>query len=690
MSHPLPQPSPSPQPSPAPPPRETQPSPTPTPSPGPQTTSPPPPGLRDEYSGIDPEAMDAFERGLSRTEDAIGRNETRIRHTLQRLDLDTTGLAAYREIRGWIADNRPDLRRRSETIRTQVAHWGPAAALPGGLSAFDENLYGKSSDPHVYAAAATLAEAAEDGEVDAKTLTELEKRADDAAFATALANALGATAFRRLLAHAGANEKDKKARRLQAALGTALAKASARLSAEWRNELTQFPRGVGEAYGVARALRHGTFSSEFLADVSRKIVAWERGRISQPLNYAPVLAVLEALAENPAAAQDFFMGDKSLMKYLLTERHLPDEGKTLGKVLEAATLTFRDREGTPENPSRGFISALLASELVHLEAQRIQEGRPPESLISPASTGRILAGYIADINIAAHQGDANFSVPAVQTASDPHLPDPGAWGAQFKLGDLRLVMQDAFKDSAALTPVLAAQTAFAKKLLDFGASEAAAGRGERLLKGSAEQAGAGFGVITDAAGLAKIESGKEIDEATKRNMKLLLAAVNTGLAIPQAPGAAITAGVVGAWSGVIEDSVKADAESKARIEANSAVAQTETLLRDLAAQAMLKHGLFGSADPPAKGHPWATLEGLRKGDDPLDNPNNFLKGDGRTLMTMDEMIDEKVADNTERNRRVNAYNRWLNSPWGGDLWDEVKDRIVGEFKRRFSEYKEYD
>ena len=629
--------------------------------------------------------MDAFERGLSRTEDAIGRNETRIRHTLQRLDLDTTGLAAYREIRGWIADNRPDLRRRSEAIRTQVAHWGPAAALPGGLSAFDENLYGKSSDPHVYAAAATLAEAAEDGEVDAKTLTELEKRADDAAFATALANALGATAFRRLLAHAGANEKDKKARRLQAALGTALAKASARLSAEWRNELTQFPRGVGEAYGVARALRHGTFSSEFLADVSRKIVAWERGRISQPLNYAPVLAVLEALAENPAAAQDFFMGDKSLMKYLLTERHLPDEGKTLGKVLEAATLTFRDREGTPENPSRGFISALLASELVHLEAQRIQEDRPPESLVASDFIGRIIAGYIVDINVTAQQG-RDTGVPAVRTTDIPNIPGVEPWGAKFLLKDIRAVMREVFSNSEALTPVLAAQTAFAKTLLDFGASQRASGNDRDLLSINAQWAGSGFGLIADAAGLAKIDSGKEVDEAAERNMKILVATVNTGLAIPQSAGVAITAGVVGAWSGLIEDSVKKDAESNARIEANSVVDQTETLLHDLAAQAMLKHGLFGSADHPAKTHPWATLEGLKKGGNPLDNPNNFLK-DEWTIMTIDEMINGSVADNIERNRRVDAYDRWLNSQFPGKLWSEIKGELDGAFRRRFSEYK---
>src|SRR5690606_33306501 len=230
------------------------------------------------------------------------------------------------------------------------------------------------------------------------------------------------------------------------------------------------------------------------------IVAWERGRISQPLNYAPVLAVLEALAENPAAAQDFFMGDKSLMKYLLTERHLPDEGKTLGKVLEAATLTFRDREGTPENPSRGFISALLASELVHLEAQRIQEGRPPESLISPASTGRILAGYIADINFAAQQG-REVDVPAVQKISLSNVPGSEPWGAQFRLTDLQLVMREVFADSAGFAPVLAAQTSFSKTLLDFGSSKAAAGDNSDLLL-NVRWVGSGFGELANAAGLA--------------------------------------------------------------------------------------------------------------------------------------------------------------------------------------------
>ena len=83
-----------------------------------------------------------------------------------------------------------------------------------------------------------------------------------------------------------------------------------------------------------------------------------------------------------------------------------------------------------------------------------------------------------------------------------------------------------------------------------------AGRGDDALLTNAKQAGAGFGMITDAAGLAKIEEGKELDEAQQRNMKVLMAVVNTGLAIPQAGAGPFTAGAVGAWTGMIEDAPK--------------------------------------------------------------------------------------------------------------------------------------
>ena len=86
-----------------------------------------------EYSGIDPALMDDFERGLGRAEDALGRNEPQIRSALQRLDLDTSGLSSLREVQSWIGTSRPDLRRRSETIRTERTEWGSASpASPAG------------------------------------------------------------------------------------------------------------------------------------------------------------------------------------------------------------------------------------------------------------------------------------------------------------------------------------------------------------------------------------------------------------------------------------------------------------------------------------------------------------------------------------------------------------------------------
>jgi hypothetical protein len=389
------------------------------------------------------------------------------------------------------------------------------------------------------------------------------------------------------------------------------------------------------------------------------------------------------IGRQPAVAQDFLTGNPAILPHLLGQ-DLNDGGKALGKALEAATLTFRDHDGTPQNPSRGYLSAQLASQFIHLEAQRIDKGQLPNSFVAPASTGRILAGYINDINFAAQRGREPLE-PGVHGVDDSNAPGQDPWGARFDVQDLRLVMQEAFAAEGAFAPVLAAQTGQAKRLLDHGASEMAIGQGSKTLMANAQQIGAGFGLITDAAGLAKIQEAKDLDEAQERNAKLLMAAVNSGLAFPQAGSWPIAAGVMGAWTGLIEDSFKGDAEMKARGEANTSVDRTRTLLYDLTAQAMLKHGLFGSADPAAKTHPWASLEGLRDGDDPRDNANNFLKEDGRTLMTMDEMIDKTATNSTDKYRRVDAFDRWLHRE-AGKPWLDVKLPLSQSFSDGFTQY----
>lgn len=247
-------------------------------------------------------------------------------------------------------------------------------------------------------------------------------------------------------------------------------------------------------------------------------------------------------------------------------------------------------------------------------------------------------------------------------------------------------MKEALADPKAFAPVLAAQTAFTGLLLDYGAAEMAAGRGNEKFMTGAKRAGSGFGMITDAAGLAKIEEGKDLDEAQQRNMKMLLAAVNTGLVIPQRGAWPITADVIGAWSGVAEEIAKGKAEDNARVDANAVVDKTRGLVHDLAAQAMLKNGLFGSAEPADRSHPWATLEGLEKGDDPRDNPNNFLKDDGRTLMTKDEMIDKTATNSTDKYRRVGSHDRWLYEGLSGKPWLETENRLDQGFSIGFAQY----
>ncbi|MEW9528154.1 hypothetical protein [Microbispora sp. NPDC049125] len=641
------------------------------------------------YAGINPDAMDEMERGLGRAEDVLGRNEPLLRQALDRVGIDVSGLGVLRETRSWIGSSRPDLRRRTETIRAERTKWTASGVLPGGLTAFDETLYGKTAhDPDVYAAVKALIGVDENGQVDARTVAELEKRTGDATFTTALMNALGPARYRQVMTQTTEDLEGKRSKRLQIALGKALGTASSHLTAAWRDGLMSGDRvGWQEGYAIALALKHGTYDTRFLTSVARKIDAWDRKASQFPAALDPGVmeALMEALARDPAAAQDFFTGDDAMLKHYLTERRVQDRGLALGKALEAAMLTFRDHDGSPQHPSRGYLSAKLMSEFVHLQAERIETGRPPESLVPPVTTGHLLAGYIADIDNVAQKGGRVLEA-GVRGAGDPNGPGKNFWGVQFNKEELGSVMKETFADSKAFAPVLIAQTSYTAWLLDHGAAAMAAGRGDDALLTTASQTGAGFGMITDAAGLAKIEEGKELDETQAKNMQILMAVVNTGLAIPQAASWAIGAGIVGALSGLAEDAVNGDAESKARSDANAAVDQTRTLLNDLTAQAMLRHGVFGSADPPAKTHPWASLEGLKKGDDPRDNPNNFLKADGLTIMTMKEMIDESATNSVDKYRKVEAYDRWLYDGLAGKPWRDVQGRLNMGFSTAFAQY----
>ncbi|MDF5759172.1 hypothetical protein [Spongiactinospora sp. TRM90649] len=96
-----------------------------------------------EFSGIDPGAMTRFEQGLAKAEEAIGRNEPAIRRTLQRFDLEASGLNSLRELQNWIAETRPDLRRRRDTIQSEQSEWG-ATPDAAAVAAFDESLYSRA------------------------------------------------------------------------------------------------------------------------------------------------------------------------------------------------------------------------------------------------------------------------------------------------------------------------------------------------------------------------------------------------------------------------------------------------------------------------------------------------------------------------------------------------------------------
>lgn len=628
----------------------------------------PRPHLGGDYSGIDPGLMALFEPALGRTGSTMESSEPEIRRALQQFDLDTSQLIAFREAANWISAKRPELRRRTETITAEKADWAAPGQAVNGMVAFDEGLYSKTfNDPDVYAATSHLAS---DGKIDDPALAAFEKRAQDPEFATKLMHALGPETYLALMREA-ISQGDAKGKRLQAALSKALGAASPRLGAGWRDGLTADLDQREEYFALARALKHGTFDHDFLLNVARKVDSASRAeqnssfagqQVRKPLpeafHQSAMKDVFEALGRHPKAAQEFFAYDLSALRFYVMEKPLKDGGVALGLALEAATMTYRDHAGTAQDPSRGYLSAKLASDLVHLQFERIKADERP-SLVAAGSIGRILAAYISDVNRVAFVG---LEQPGVFMEDYPNLPGREDWGARFNKGELRAVMQEAFKkDEKAFGVVTSAQTAWSDRLLNHGAGQVAAGQGADSLNTAGLEIGAGFGLITDAAGLARIEKGHELDETQKRNMKILMAVVNTGLAIPQAGAWPIGASATGAWTGMIEDAVQGNARKEAVFAANSTVEQTRFLVHQLTAQAMFNHGLFGATDPPAKTHPWASLSDVEPGDDPRSAPNNFLKPDGKTLMSFDEM---SAGDG----RRYDAYHTWLykrpeDNPW---------------------------
>ncbi|GAA0943850.1 DUF6571 family protein [Nonomuraea longicatena] len=657
-----------------------------TPSPAPQQPPVPAPAAPDwGYSGIDPKLMSDFERGLGRAETVLGRNEPQIRRTLQNLDLDTSRLTAFQELRDWIGSTRPELRRRNESIQAVGTEWGPRA--PDGMRPFDETLFHDAAgDADVYAAASRLGGLQPSSKPDEKTVAALERLADDPTFATRFLYALGTQRFRHLMA-ALVYQKDERRQRLQAALGKALGSASSRLSTPWREELFKSLRVPVDQHALAELLPFGTFNREFLVAAARTLDALDRRTTQDNLlggvPHDPLIGVMKALAAHPKAAQDFFGGDPGVLKRFVTERAMYDDGAAFGKALEAATMTYRDRDGTPQNPSPGFVSAKIAADFIRWEAQRVMAGTAGPSFATTATTARILGAYINDVNRVADATSRDGS--SVFEMTRANMPkEHQVWGAQFQKEDLRAVMKDAFaSDPKALATVTAAQTAWSRELLDHGAAQATGPEGGRALAVNAREVGAGFGLITDASGLATIQKGKDLDESQERNLKIFLAVVNTGLAIPQTPPWAITAGATSAWSSLIESLAKSEKNTvKATYDANTAKDQAKFLLDQLAADAMLRHGLFGSADPPADSHPWASLPGVSKGGDPQESRFNFLK-DGKSLMTRQEMAPYDHGNHP----RLQAYETWLNDQLAGEQWERTRRELDSGFQRGFSEYK---
>ncbi|MCK2214763.1 hypothetical protein MF672_013305 [Actinomadura sp. ATCC 31491] len=220
-------------------------------------------------------------------------------------------------------------------------------------------------------------------------------------------------------------------------------------------------------------------------------------------------------------------------------------------------------------------------------------------------------------------------------------------------------MKEAFEeDPETVGTLMAAQTVWSKRSLGH---TAATGDAERFMT-AVKETGAGFGLITDATGLAAVARGQELDEAQERKMKEFMMVVNSGLAIPQQGAWPIGVGVVGAWNSLLEDSAHTDVNTnQATYDANTTKARSKFLATQLVAQAMFDHNLFKKD----------TRRSL-----------SFLKPDG-SLMTLAEMTPEGTVQHPD----FEAYEQWADDDHKGTIWKDAKDKLNDAYQGGFSEHK---
>jgi hypothetical protein len=417
-------------------------------------------------SSIDLRAMAALIQSMTTAAATLDGSARSIKSTSERVFGPTAEAQKISSAAGWVRAEIPGLRRRlalAQQIEAQARGFQPTVQID------ETRLSTVPPDAAIKQGAAAAQRVKESGkELEPALIAHIAQYQDDPYFAAGFAQNLTPAELAKLVLNisnaqryrprsnaedmiAGTKKWGQDYTAMIAAIGTTLGTATrntgelalpADYAMQWVNTIIAEPKGntevpipLGQGAAASLILRYGNYSTSFLNQVSSKVYDYDRSLgehadrqwakrsthgltspFSGPLlpdnspQPDPIANILQALAHNPQAAQDFFdvanphaalteglkVSERAVndrLKYLLQDRSWnPSGAAALGSALEVATTNWRD------HGPNGETSAIIAAQTFALIGERTARGDDwtMPSAMRPG-VARILASYMPDV-----------------------------------------------------------------------------------------------------------------------------------------------------------------------------------------------------------------------------------------------------------------------------------------------------
>ncbi|MEU4232011.1 hypothetical protein AB0F17_47630 [Nonomuraea sp. NPDC026600] len=595
--------------------------------------------------------------------------DVQIDSALRAIGKSLSGPGLLKDIAFQVAERVPDLQRRLDLIvATQKI------GLDKGTIWADESLWVSHTPEGGAAAAKAVADELRLARKNSpflkeplsdKTLEALEKHQQDPYFAIALAKEMPPKELKELLAglvhtqtgHRNGDQNneslsgaDRLLRTLSITLGTASrGVGDMKLPKDYVDQLIGSQGEAGAGLMAGELLRHGTFDDAFLHDLVNKVydnAHEESANRKEIIAFGPGVAA--ALANNPRVAQDFLTDQvRKPLAFLMQQHTWGGESQELGRAIVAATTTYRDHT-QPPGSSRGYKSALIASWAIHFWSDKKTQWNLPQTQQSAA---RVLAAYISDVHRT--PGGNTKETMGVTPLADPDMNLPGAqpYGALLEEQSTKKTLTWALSDPAALKTVVEGHGKYSLMVLEAQAAQiqeinrkalaawhnshpdatkaelsaqrqkiledAMAGSAAKEFKAKVFNLSASLYLIANAGNIANINEADRRDAAHDAFKD----AVISTLKLTLTPAGDWVAAGYEHLDTNFSDGIQFKEGKGARSDATTALATSEDLFKDLVANAMLRHGMFGDESTVGSKHPHA-FKNYAKGSD-----GNFLRGE---------------------------------------------------------------